>query len=270
MTVLINVPRASALLGREGLDAMIATGFENIGYVTGFVSPASWWLRQRAIFGTFALAVAGAGEISGRVAIVPVTQATHFLSRNLDGVEVVPYGHFPIFAAEILGEADQRLMATIRRKAARSAIEALADVVATLGLRRGRIGIDTSGVSPEEYQEIARALEGVIMLPATALFREIRAVKTQEEQRRLRIGARILNRAILESARAVREGMTEIELTREFIRHVIDADASTTFIAIGFGERTAYPGVIPSERRLRHGDLIRYDCGCIYDLYHSD
>jgi Xaa-Pro dipeptidase len=268
--VLMNASRASALLAREKLDGLLATGFENVGYVVGFIPPASWWLRRQDLFGRFALAVQGSGGIAQRAAITPVTQAAHYLTRDLEGVQVVPYGYFPLYAVDTLEDLDRRLMAVVRQTTVRGAIDALAGTVQTLGLRRGRIGVDTSGLSPEEYQEVARALEGATLVSATALFREIRAVKTAEEQRRLRHAAQILHRATVESARAAREGMTEIELAREFTRRVVEADASATFIAIGFGERSAYPGVIPSDRRLRRGDVIRYDCGCVSDLYHSD
>jgi Xaa-Pro dipeptidase len=266
----MNVPRARALLSRDRLDALIASGFENLGYVSGFVPPSTWWLRRRDLFGSLAVAVPEENGSVRRIAIVPRTHALHYLNRDLGSIEVVPYGYFPIFEAARLDESERRFVRALHENGAPDTIQALAGVIDNLGLRRSRIGIDTTGLGPADYEQIARALEGVTLVPATDLFREIRAVKTPEEVRRLREAAAILRGAVVGSARAAYEGMSEIELAREFVRRVVAADASPTFIAIGFGEHTALPGVLPSERRLRRGDLIRYDCGCVYDLYHSD
>jgi Xaa-Pro dipeptidase len=265
-TRLINARRIRDLLGREGLDAVIAAGFENVVYLTGYCSPANWFLRETRIF---AIAAGGSETVPCSV-VLPISQVSHYLEFGTGALDLIPYGRTPTYSADSIPVLEQRLVAAARETPQRSPTEALRQVLAGGGLLQGRVGLDIGNLTHDAYREIAAACPGVAFVPATALLREIRAVKTPAELLRLREAARIAQAAITASARATRAGMTELDLASIYEQHVITEGGRTTFACIGFGERGAYSNVTPSRRRLRPGDLIRYDVGCTYEFYHCD
>ena len=93
-------------------------------------------------------------------------------------------------------------------------------------------------------------------------------VKT--ELRRLRESARITEQAIAATLEAAEEGISERELEAVFCRSIVSAGARPLLTCIGVGSRTAMINTIPSDHKLKKGDLIRFDVGCVYESYCSD
>lgn len=265
-TPLADGPRLAAVLARDGLEAVLAAGFENLVYLTGYGSPANWFLRETRLY---ALAVPAAGTIRTSV-VLPISLVSHYLEFGADGLALHPYGHVPLYAANGLPPLEERLAAVVRETPFRDVAGALRAALAERGLTRGRIGLDTGSLTLEAHQELAAACPELTFVPATALLREIRAVKTAEELGRLRAAADIAHRAVIASVKTAREGMTERDLARLYEHHVVAQGGRPTFTCIGFGERGAYSNVTPSRRALRPGDLIRYDVGCAYEFYQCD
>jgi Xaa-Pro aminopeptidase len=113
-------------------------------------------------------------------------------------------------------------------------------------------------------------LPDVVFMPATSLFRDVRAVKTEEEIARLGMVARISERSIAAALEVAAEGATEVELARAFHIQTVRDDALPVLGCIGFGERSALANVQPSDRMLRPGDVIRFDVGGRYRHYRAD
>jgi len=65
-------------------------------------------------------------------------------------------------------------------------------------------------------------------------------------------------------------GLSEKEIALIFKEAVVHQGGLPTITAIGGGPRGAFPNVEPSERKIRKGDLVRFDVGCLYEAYHAD
>lgn len=50
MSQLLNEPRLEAILIRERLDGLIATGLENVAYLAGYCCPVFWHVRETSLF----------------------------------------------------------------------------------------------------------------------------------------------------------------------------------------------------------------------------
>src|SRR3546814_870999 len=151
--------------------------------------------------------------------------------------------------------------------------DALSALVASLtdaGLTRSRIGIDEVGLMPGHFRTLKERLPDADLLPASALFRHVRAVKTGEEIARLARVAEIAERSIEAALAIAREGATELDLARAFHTRTVQDDATPVLGCIGFGERSALMNVQPSSRKLRKGDVIRFDVGGRYRHYRAD
>ncbi|MGB0088453.1 Xaa-Pro aminopeptidase. Metallo peptidase. MEROPS family M24B [Planifilum fulgidum] len=101
---------------------------------------------------------------------------------------------------------------------------------------------------------------------------ELRAIKDEEEIRRLAKAARLADYGVEIGIDALREGCTEIEIVAEIEyelkkKGVQGMSFSTTVL---FGENTALPHGTPGSRKLSPGDLVLFDLGVIVDGYCSD
>jgi Xaa-Pro aminopeptidase len=118
--------------------------------------------------------------------------------------------------------------------------------------------------------ELNRSLGPVSTVEGWDLLRRIRMVKTPGEVARLRQAASITEAAVDEVLKSAHEGITEHEMAYVFNNAVLRRDAMPLLTCIGVGPRSALPDVVPSQRRLKKGDIIRFDVGCVYDWYCSD
>jgi len=68
----------------------------------------------------------------------------------------------------------------------------------------------------------------------------------------------------------VKDKITEEEFAWKCLGTIIEEGGLPLFNAIGFGHRSAYPNVEPSQKKLQKGDIIRFDGGCTWNSYSSD
>lgn len=97
-------------------------------------------------------------------------------------------------------------------------------------------------------------------------------VKTTEEIGNISAAAAINDKSFAEVLSVVKENMTENELAAELeYRLRTNGGGGLAFDTIAaFGENGSKPHAVPSERRLKCGDLVTLDFGCKYRGYCSD
>jgi len=143
-------------------------------------------------------------------------------------------------------------------------------VLTEAGLTRGTVGCDERGLDPALVEALERRLPDVAFVRAAAVFRQIRMVKTPEEIARLTQAVRITEEAIAEAAGGAREGMAQREMSLAFEVAQVRRGAQPNMGHVGFGRSGALGMLNFPEDRLRRGDLIRFDVGCIHRGYASD
>lgn len=100
----------------------------------------------------------------------------------------------------------------------------------------------------------------------------LRAVKDRFEIEAIKKSYEILEEAIEESLKVVREGITELELKAEIAYRIRKKGAETDSFEhiVVFGEKTSVPHARSSDRKLKFGDLILIDAGARFKGYCSD
>ena len=68
----------------------------------------------------------------------------------------------------------------------------------------------------------------------------------------------------------IKEGVTEIEVAREFEKALVDQGARPNITCLHFGRNIAFVETAPWETQLKQGDLIWFDVGCFNEGYASD
>ncbi|MFH1758796.1 MAG: Xaa-Pro peptidase family protein [Pseudomonadota bacterium] len=265
--MLVNKDRAVQVMGKNGLDALIATTPENVAYLTGFWILTSLRHRARQVYAVLTRKELTADLIIGRGLV------DHALQGGTWVRQYYSYGEF-FYGPENAGGMDQEstnLFQTLNSLPKHPhAIAALLQCLRDHGLIKGRIGVDQGSDTIFLGQKLEKEIAGLETLPAYDLFREIRLIKTTEEIRRIQKATRVAESALSEAISAIRQGTTEKDLDRIFRETVVRQGGLPTLSCIGSGPRGAFPNVEPSERKIQKGDIIRFDVGCIFDAYHAD
>ena len=95
-------------------------------------------------------------------------------------------------------------------------------------------------------------------------------MKSAEELKRLERSLEITEKACKKAMESIREGVTELEIHQVFRRTIAEEDAVPVIDSVGAGSHSGFPHVRAGDYKVRKGDLIRFDIGCICNYYHSD
>lgn len=266
--MLMNSPRLFERMRRDGLDAIIATAPENVAYSSGFWAMSQWIGRGPQNY------VLTPPPERGEPCVIASTALLDLIVDRVAELDtwVREIRHYGFFAVErdseaVLDPASKRLEAMLQAPDDGDAVTSLVRAINDRDLPGARIGIDEVGITPAAMDELAEALPTTRFVDASEVFRFVRAVKTPEEIRRLRRAANIAEESIAAALAVAAEGATEAELERAFHIATIRAGAMPMPACIGVGARSAFSNVQPSGRRLKRGDVIRFDVGGRYQHY---
>ena len=99
-----------------------------------------------------------------------------------------------------------------------------------------------------------------------------RAIKDQDEQEKMRKASAVNDRAMAAFTKLVYEGVSELEIADQMlgIYKSLGASGYSFEPIVAFGKNAADPHHIPDDTRLKVGDVVLFDVGCIVDEYCSD
>lgn len=134
-----------------------------------------------------------------------------------------------------------------------------------------KVGFEDATMSVAAFHTYQEALH-CELLPASDLITGLRAVKDAEEIRRLTDAQRISERALTDLLQEIHEGQTEQEIGArlQYLMLRYGAERMSFDPIIASGPNGSMPHAVPSERKVRRGDFITMDFGCVYEGYCSD
>jgi Xaa-Pro aminopeptidase len=223
------VNRLRKRLAGDAIDAIIAMSPENVTYVSGFVVPSQSLMRWR-----HAACIVTA---DGRIAIVAI---------DMEAATVKAHA----------GIDDLR----IYREFTDDPMDKLAVVLNDLKLDRGRIAIEMDFLPARDFATLRSALPAVHWMAADPIFNKARQIKTADELAMLRTLSKLTDKAIADTLMAAKIGMSELELAGRLLTSLFAGGAeSYKLMIIASGERSQFPNVGPTERKLKYGDIIRME-----------
>ncbi len=262
--VLTNLDRLHDRMAALKADAVVGTAPENVLYLSGLWAMTQWIRR-----GPQAYALHPAPGRGTPCVVVGASAADHLVDGSAWVSEAYVHGGFPAEHVPGEGESDA-FAALLAQPAFPDPIAALAAALTDRGLATARIAVDEVGLMPGHWEALAALLPKAVLIPAASLLRATRAVKTEEEVRRLRIAAQVAERSVAAALAVAREGVTEAELLRAFDAQTVAEGGLPVLRCIGTGPRSALPNVVPSDRVLRPGEVIRFDAGGRWGHYRAD
>lgn len=143
------------------------------------------------------------------------------------------------------------------------------EAVKACGIRK--LGFEDGYMTVAEYEGYRRALS-CELVPGTKLLLELRSSKDDEEIENMIAAQRIAEHALEDLLKEIRVGVTEKELAARLtylMLHYGAENMSFDPIVIS-GAKTSLPHGVPSEKKIKDGDFVTMDFGCIYHGYCSD
>ncbi len=223
------IARLVKRIGTERLDAVVASSPENVTYVSGFVVPSQSLMRWRHA----AVIVTADGNVS----MVAIDMEATTVRAHAGIGEVIVYREFSDDPMDKLGEALKELK-----------------------LERGKVGIEMEFLPAKDFATLQKNLPAVQWGAADALFNKARQIKTAGELALLRSLSELTDRAIGAALGSAKVGMSEMDLAGTLLTSLFGGGAeSYKLMIVASGERSQFPNVGPTERKLRRGDIIRME-----------
>ncbi|MEM2738385.1 MAG: Xaa-Pro peptidase family protein [Candidatus Bathyarchaeia archaeon] len=264
--MLLNLDRAFKMMEKYDIDALVAATPENNFYLSGV-----WSISHSAIRGVNVFTVLP--KQGNPMLVLPQSELDQYAESYSWIKNIKVYGTFYVEDSEDPKrplDFEETLSRLVKVRSERNAIETITNVFFEQGLERAKIGVDELGISFSLWLELQSKLPKATIVPASHIFKEIRMVKTDEEISRLKKAAEISEGAFYAAVEQVHEGVTELDVAREFDKYVIENGGVPFLTLFGFGARSTLPNCVPTNNKLKKGDVIRFDGGCIYQHYYSD
>ncbi|WP_375383251.1 M24 family metallopeptidase [uncultured Sphingomonas sp.] len=282
--MLLNKPRAYAIMDREGLDGLIAVNAINVYYLSDYWGAL---MRMRRTFYNYALLPRD--ETAPAALIVTGVEHLRFFHRpestwmpsvqsyvhpvyldrrdfdpDVEDPEHVQYGMKWPIRHDALSPRDEdylKYMEGNKGNASVNATYALKKAIQEAGLAGAVLGSDDPRVGPWLNQI---GLPDLKVRDAWTMFREIRMVKTPDEIALMRKVARINQEALETVIASLEVGMPRDDL--ETIYNVETAKRGARGIYLATGQN----GTNQNLGRVLEGEPITFDGLCEYKNYHGD
>lgn len=134
-----------------------------------------------------------------------------------------------------------------------------------------KIGFESGFMTYSEYSRFTS--KSLNMIPVDTFLEKLRERKQEDELKKIRKAVSITDKAFSHVVKNITEGMSETEIAEIIRRKHQELGASkNSFDTIAaIGKNSAYPHAVCSpKRKVRKGNMIKLDFGCVYDGYCSD
>ncbi|MEO0563069.1 MAG: Xaa-Pro peptidase family protein [Chloroflexota bacterium] len=142
----------------------------------------------------------------------------------------------------------------------------------TLGLAGKRLGVDDMTMRVFESLALLEAIPELQMKPHGQALLNLRVIKADEEIALMREAIALSEKALLETLRTVRVGMTEREIAGLLAEQLQAAGSEGNAFAplVQIGEKSALPHGFVGDRALAEGDILLLDFGGTCGGYPAD
>ncbi len=218
----------------QGLDALALMPGPNLEYITGL----EFYLSERPVVGFF--------TADAQVAFVlPELEAPK--AESLD-IRAFPYTDEEGYAL------------------------AFHEACAQLELVEIRLGVEAFRMRVLESRILQRYVPGMVLVPADALFAELRMLKGPDEVGTMRRAVAVAESAFREWVSQLQVGMTEREAAARLVAALLTggADSLSFEPIVASGPHGGLPHAVPGDRMFQSGDWVVVDWGAFVDGYASD
>lgn len=135
-----------------------------------------------------------------------------------------------------------------------------------------KIGIESQHIPFSFVLELKKNFKDKKFIPTKNLIEEISAVKTQDEIEKIKSAIKISEKVFEEILNIIKPGVSEFDIASEitYLHRKFGAEKDAFDIIVASGWRSALPHGVATNKKIKKGELVLIDFGCVYDGYHSD
>ncbi len=134
------------------------------------------------------------------------------------------------------------------------------------------LGFDDRALTYRQFRELRRLLPGITFRAVPDVIENLAAVKDETELAALSSAGRISDRVFQEVLPLIRPGLMERDLALEisYRQRRLGAESDSFEPIVAAGTRSAMPHARAGTRRIKRGDAVLMDFGCVVSGYGSD
>lgn len=136
----------------------------------------------------------------------------------------------------------------------------------------GVVGFEAQNVTYAQYRQLRRLFPNIEFRSTADIVGDVATVKDRSEVAAIRKAAAISDAVFSELLTLIKPGITELDIAAEISyrqrRHGAERDSFEAIVASG--DRGALPHGRASNRRIRKGEMVTLDFGCVVQGYCSD
>lgn len=259
----MNVDRLLDTMKETGADAVLATSYPNVQYVSGFASATGRLYPQNSYWSLVVADAPGWAYL-----VMPSAEIADMIDAGIETDRMYVYGR-PILDVAATGPGPDEDILGVEGRLYADPVSALRALLGDLGLEGAAVWVDCDdgGVAWRRLREedfAERWNDG-----GADILQWTRIIKTPEEVEALRRAGAINQRALIEAFRVLGAGGTDLDVEIAWRREISRDRALPTFFMAGSGDRSAVFRR-PNERRAAAGERFRWDCGLIAGGYCAD
>ena len=214
----------------ESADAVLLTSAHNLRYFSGFSGGEGFAMVCK----------------DGAAVLITDSRYTEMAQKEAADFQVVEYGG-ALRLTDALSEQLQRHLVQ-------------------------KLAFEDTQMSCAQYRSFCDVFSGMEWIPLSSRLEEIRMVKEEWELKLLRQAEQIGIQAFEHILQFIKPGVAELDIALEldyFMRKQGAQGNSFDTIAVA-GENSSLPHGVPGGRKLKIGDFLTMDFGCVYQGYCSD
>ena len=257
---LLNHERAIARMAERGIDLLLAGGYVNFGYLTGFFTH----------FGRDFPGPLYNGLPLVRFAALPADPDTppFFITCPDEAEDVALQGSW-IGDRRFIGPAAELPGPGVSPNTEVEPFKALAAALEARGLAQAVIGVDLADIPARTADRLAAHLPLAELVDATGDFLYVRMVKTAAELSRIEGAIAGSERGHAAVPRHLAAGISERELAGHVKRAVADSRTNPYILHLNAGP--VGPALLPpTDRRIAPDSVVSVDVGCLHRDYAGD
>ena len=149
-------------------------------------------------------------------------------------------------------------------------LEGVIKILEEKDLTHSVIGVEKKRMPITIYEQLKKKLPNAQFYDAEEILWRLREIKSDEEISKLEKAVKITERGIEAMLNHVREGVSDIDILRQFKLTVIEEGGDVSHVNFGIGGRGGWVFASPHDHKVERGDIIRMDVGAMYMGWRAD
>lgn len=138
--------------------------------------------------------------------------------------------------------------------------------------RLKKIGFDKEHLTVSDLEHFRIFIDGKKLIGVSGIVEQLRTVKDDSEMRKLKLAFDISDRVFQKILGIIKPGLSELDMSAEisYLHKKFHAENDSFDVIVASGVRGSLPHGTASSKKIRTGEFVTLDFGCVVDGYHSD